>query len=244
MEFLPLSFLAGVLTILAPCVLPVLPIIVGGSITEHNPWRPVIITLSLAGSIVFFTLILKATTAFIAIPDQFWKLFSGGIVLIFALTLLFPNLWARISSKLGLGSSTHHWLEASTQKQGILGMIMVGAALGPVFASCSPTYFFILGTVLPMNFFLGLLNLITYALGLAAVMFLIAYAGQRVMRSLKIAADPNGKFKKILGVLFLIVGLAIITGMDKKFEAYLLDQGWGDFSQFEQSLIDKVNDAQ
>jgi len=240
MEFLPLSFLAGVLTILAPCVLPVLPIIVGGSITEHNPWRPLIITLSLAGSIVFFTLILKATTTFIAIPDQFWKIFSGGIILLFAVSLLFPNTWAKLSSKLGLGSSSHQLLQASTQKQGLLGMILVGAALGPVFASCSPTYFFILGTVLPMNFALGLLNLMVYALGLAFVMFLIAYAGQRVMKGLKIAADPKGKVKKVLGILFLIVGLGIITGMDKKFEAYLLDQGWADFSAFENRLLEEV----
>lgn len=240
MEYLPLSFLAGVLTILAPCVLPVLPIIVGGSLSEHNPWRPLVITLSLAGSIVFFTLILKATTAFIAIPDQFWKLFSGGIVLIFALTLLFPNAWAKFSSKLGLGTSTHEWLQFSTQRKGLIGMILIGIALGPVFASCSPTYFFILGTVLPMNFALGLLNLIVYALGLAVVMFLIAYAGQKFMKQLKIAADPNGKFKKILGILFLIVGLSIITGLDKKFEGYLLDKGWGDFSAFETQLLEKV----
>ena len=240
MEFLPLSFLAGILTILAPCVLPVLPIIVGGSLTERNPWRPVIITLSLAGSIVFFTLILKATTAFIDIPPQFWKFFSGGIVLFFAITLLFPTTWAKISSKLGLGTSSHQLLESSTHKKGVLGMIFIGAALGPVFASCSPTYFFILGTVLPMNFFLGLLNLIVYALGLAFVMFLIAYAGQKVLRGLKIAADPKGKIKKVLGILFLIVGLAIITGLDKQFEGFLLDQGWGDFSQFENQLLEKV----
>lgn len=241
MEYLLLSFLAGMLTILAPCVLPILPIIIGGSIAEnHNPWRPVIITLSLASSIVFFTLILKATTALIAIPPSFWKLFSGGIVLVFALTLLLPNLWAKLSSRLRLGTSSHEWLQFSTQRKGLIGMILIGIALGPVFASCSPTYFFILGTVLPMNFALGVINLIVYALGLAVIMFLIAYAGQKFMRQLKIAADPKGKFKRILGILFLIVGLAIITGLDKKFESFLLDKGWGDFSSFEIELLEQV----
>lgn len=241
MEYLPLSFLAGILTILAPCVLPVLPIIIGGSIAEnHNPWRPVIITLSLAGSIVFFTLILKATTALIAIPPSFWKFFSGGIILAFALSLLLPTLWAKFSSRFGFGTSTHEWLQLSTQRKGLLGMILIGVALGPVFASCSPTYFFILGTVLPMNFAVGVINLVVYALGLAVVMFLIAYAGQKFMRQLKIAADPRGRFKKILGILFLIVGLAIITGFDKKFESFLLDQGWGDFSAFENRLLEEI----
>ena len=240
MEYIFLSFLAGVLTILAPCVLPVLPIIIGGSLTEHNPWRPFIITMSLAGSIVFFTLILKATTALIDIPDQFWKLFSGSIVLFFAITLLFPTAWAKLSSRLKLGTASHELLQSSTQRKGIWGMVMIGVALGPVFASCSPTYFFILGTVLPMNFAVGVVNLMVYALGLAVVMFLIAYAGQKFMKHLKIAADPKGKVKKVLGVLFLIVGLAIITGLDKQFESWLLTNGWADLSGFENQLLEQV----
>ena len=71
MELLPISFIAGVLTILAPCVLPLLPIIIGGSLTEKSIKRPIIITVSLALSIVLFTLILKVSTAFITIPESF-----------------------------------------------------------------------------------------------------------------------------------------------------------------------------
>jgi cytochrome c biogenesis protein CcdA len=68
---LPISFIAGILTILAPCVLPLLPIIIGGSLEEKSIRRPIIITLSLAASIVVFTLILKVSTAFIDIPQDF-----------------------------------------------------------------------------------------------------------------------------------------------------------------------------
>lgn len=239
MQYLPLSFLAGVLTILAPCVLPVLPIIIGGSITDRRWYRPLVITLSLAASIVVFTLSLKATTFFIDIPSWFWKYFSGGIVLAFALSLLMPNLWAKLSSKLSLGTSSHGLLSGAQKKDGLFGMILMGAALGPVFASCSPTYFFILGTVLPANFFVGLLNLIVYALGLALVMLVIAVLGQRATRSLRSAADPNGWFKKTLGVLFLIVAFGILTGYDKKFEAWVIDKGWIDTSGFESQLLER-----
>jgi len=61
MLFLLLSFLAGVLTILAPCVLPVLPVIIGGSLstTKGEKYRPYVIAASLAASIIGFTLLLK-----------------------------------------------------------------------------------------------------------------------------------------------------------------------------------------
>ncbi len=67
------SFIAGVLTILAPCVLPVLPVILAGSLTEKEKWYPYLVTLSLALSIVVFTVLLKASTAFIDIPSSFWS---------------------------------------------------------------------------------------------------------------------------------------------------------------------------
>ena len=70
------SFIAGVLTILAPCVLPVLPVILAGSVGEKGKWYPYIVTLSLALSIVLFTILLKASTLLIDVPPEFWKYLS------------------------------------------------------------------------------------------------------------------------------------------------------------------------
>ena len=70
--------------------------------------------------------------------------------------------------------------------------IILGMALGPVFASCSPTYFLILGTVLPASFSDGILNLLAYSSGLALIMFLVAFAGQKIMTKLNVVANPNG----------------------------------------------------
>lgn len=67
------SLLAGMLTILAPCVLPVLPVVLAGSLTEKQKWYPYVVTLSLALSVVLFTVLLKASTALIDIPPSFWK---------------------------------------------------------------------------------------------------------------------------------------------------------------------------
>ncbi len=70
------SFIAGVLTILAPCVLPVLPVVLAGSVTEKKWWYPYLVTLSLAVSVVLFTVLLKASTLLIDIPSSFWKILS------------------------------------------------------------------------------------------------------------------------------------------------------------------------
>lgn len=247
MEFLPLSFVAGVLTVLAPCILPLLPVIIGGSLSENDKKRPLIVTLSLAISIVVFTLLLKASTLLIDIPQDFWKWFSAGIVFLFAISLLFPDFWPKFSLWFQKITGRTESIEHTSQKilfkfynkKGFWPAVVLGAALGPVFASCSPTYFLILGTVLPANFFVGVLNLLVYALGLALVMFLIAYAGQRFGGVLNKAADPKSWFKRGLGILFLVVAIAIATGYDKKFSTYLLDHGLFDVTRVEQHILDK-----
>lgn len=243
MELIPISFLAGVLTILAPCILPLLPVIIGGSLDNNHKSikRPLIITASLAVSVVIFTLLIKASTAFITIPQSFWTYFSGSIILIFAITLLFPDTWAKITHSISAGKveqNSQKLMYKMFKKERIGASIILGAAMGPVFASCSPTYFLILGTVLPASFGIGLINLLAYAIGLSSVMLLIAFLGKRVMKLMNIAANPKGWFKRTLGILFLVVGLAIIFGLDKQLETYILDQGYFGITELEERLIE------
>lgn len=240
MEYLFLSLLGGVLTILAPCVLPLLPVIIGGSLADKNPVRPYIITGSLAFSIVLFSLILKVSTVLIRVPPDFWKWLSGGIILFFGLTLLFPHAWEWLSVKFKFGNQSQKVLEKSSHRQGWFGMVLIGMALGPVFASCSPAYFLILGTVLQASWFWGMINLVVYAFGLSFVMLLIALTGQRFMGSLKKAADPKGVVKKLLGVLFMVIGIGIIAGYDKKFEAWIINQGYFGVTELEEHWVEQA----
>jgi cytochrome c biogenesis protein CcdA/thiol-disulfide isomerase/thioredoxin len=233
------SYLSGILTILAPCVLPLLPIIIGSSVSGSSKWKPVRITLALAFSIIAFTLLLKVSTALIGIDPFVWKVISGGIVIFFGLITLFPNIWNSISLRLGLSSNSDKLLEKAGEKQGFVGDILMGMALGPVFASCSPTYGLILATVLPVSFAEGLVYLTIYSLGLATVLLGVSILGRKLINKLKFAADPNGWFKKFLGVLFILVGLSVISGFDKKVEQFVLDSGFFDVTTLEQKLLPK-----
>lgn len=218
------AFAAGMLTVLAPCVLPLLPIIIGGSVTGDvkDRKRPFIIAISLALSLILFTLLLKATTLFINVPPQVITYTSGVIIIALGLFILFPTAYAKLLIKLGLEKRSQQLLGKSFQnKRSIVGPIITGAALGPVFSSCSPVYAYILATVLPVNFGVAFAYIISYVLGLTVVLLLIGYYGQRFIGRIKFAADPKGWFQRVVAILFIIVGLLIFTGYDKKFQTWV-----------------------
>ena len=240
MELLFTSFIAGILTILAPCILPVIPIIVGGSLREGESKsfrRPVTIIASLAVSIVVFTLAIKASTAFIELPDQFWRWVSGLIIIIFGTSMVLPHLWDRLMLKLGLASGSNRLLARASAKKGFVGDVLIGAALGPVFTSCSPTYAIILATVLPVSLAEGIVYLAAYALGLAVMLLIAALLGGKLVTKLGWATDPGSKFRKILGWLFVVVGIGIIAGWDHDLQAWLIEIGVYDpISNIEEGL--------
>src|SRR3989338_8282132 len=241
MLLLFISFIAGVLTILAPCILPLLPVIVGHSITDTTPNRRrlFVVVLSLGISIILFTLLLKASSLLIDIPEDFWKWISGGIIFLFGLTMLFPNIWENFSIANTLNLKSNKVLATGYQKNSVWGDVIIGASLGPIFSACSPTYFVILATVLPVSFFLGLVYLFTYVLGLSLALIIIALIGERIMTKVGKVSDPRGWFKKIFGVVFILVAIAIISGYDKKLQISLLDAGFLDVTKIEQKLLDK-----
>lgn len=238
-----LSFIAGVLTVAAPCVLPLLPVIVGGSLInneqhKNRQWlRPLVIATSLAVSVVVFTLLLKATTTLLGVPQSVWQVISGVIVILLGLYYVWPDLWEKGSSKFGLFNKSNKVLGKAIQKQGLFGAVLIGAALGPVFSSCSPTYALIVATILPASFIKGLVYLIAYALGMSAMLLLVAYLGQAFVAKVSWLSNPDGWFKKLIGALFILVGLGVIFGIDKEIQAFVLEQGWYDpIGNLEKSL--------
>jgi len=116
-------------------------------------------------------------------------------------------------------------LAKASSKDGLWGDVMIGAALGPVFTSCSPTYALILATVLPVSIAQGTVYLIAYAIGLAIMLLLVAWLGGRLITKLGWATDPNSKFRRILGGVFIFLGLAFIMGWDRDLQSWLIETG-------------------
>lgn len=241
MTFLIISFFAGILTVLAPCILPLLPVVIGSSASGRSRATPYIVVGSLALSIILFTYLLKASTAFIMVPPEFWTYLSGGILLLFGLTLLFPGLWERLPGINKLSTSSNKLLGEGYQKKSIWGDVIVGASLGPIFSTCSPTYFVILASVLPASFLLGTAYLLAYTLGLSLVLLFIALLGERFASRLSGFSDPRSKFKRGIGVLFIVLGLLIALGYEKKLETAILDSGFLDITKLEHKLLNRLD---
>jgi cytochrome c-type biogenesis protein len=244
MALLVLSFIAGVLTVAAPCVLPLLPVIIGGAVVDaakdklERQWlRPVLIAISLAVSVVAFSLAIKGTTALLGVPQIVWQILSGVIVTLLGVYFLWPHLWEVFVLKLGIVGRSNAALGKAYQRRGWTGTILIGAALGPVFSSCSPTYALIVATILPASFGQGLAYLVAYALGMSAALLLIAYMGQAIVARLRWMANPRGWFKRVIGILFILVGLAVAFGLDKDLQVFVLERGWySPISDLEQRL--------
>lgn len=235
MTLLVVSFLAGILTVAAPCVLPLLPVIVGGSVMgaardqKEKQWlRPLVIAGSLAVAVVVFSLAIKGTTALLGVPQAVWQWLSGVIVLSLGVHYLRPQLWEKLGAKVGFTNSSAMALSKAGKTHGWAGSVLLGAALGPVFSSCSPTYALIIATVLPVSFGLGVLYLAAYAVGMSMTLLLIAYLGQAFAVRLRWLADPNGWLRRVIGVLFVLVGLAVVLGFDKDVQTFVLERGWYD----------------
>src|ERR1041385_1158800 len=239
MILLFISFVAGVLTALAPCVLPLLPVIVGGSIAQGQDGernRAYTIAISLGVSVILFTFLLKVSSIFIQVPQSFWTTLSGSILILFGIVMIFPTLWDRLGFVNFMNRSSNQLLATGYQKNSFWGDVIMGAALGPVFSSFSPTYFVILATVLPASFAMGFADLLAYAIGLSGFLLLIALAGQKLVDHLGVAIEPGGWFRKLIGALFLLVGVTVLTGAEARAEAWLLNNGF-DFTGIEQRLL-------
>ncbi len=220
-----LGFAAGALTILSPCVLPLIPVVLAGA-GQANPRGP----LALAGGLVAsFTL----TGFLIAIwgananfdPDLFRNF--GAILLAAAgILLLFQRLQDRLSLLASPLASWAYARQKGLEQHGLLGQAGIGVLLGLVWSPCvGPT----LGaaTVLAsQGKSLGAVaaTMGAFGLGIATVLMAISYAARATFarrRASLLAAGNTGK--RILGAILLAVGVLILTGLDRILEGFVLE---------------------
>lgn len=221
------ALVAGVLTTLAPCVLPLLPIIVGGSVgSTQRParvGRALQVCGALAASVFGCTLLLKGTTLLLDVPAWVWPAISGGLLVALGLVGLFPELWERLAAIAGLQERTTAALGGARNRSGWVGAVLTGAALGPVFSSCSPLYGYVVVTVLPTSLGTGMALLTAYVIGLGGALLGVSLLGQRLIGKLGWAADASGAFRRCLSAVFMAIGLAVLFGWDRAVQTWLVE---------------------
>lgn len=221
-------------------MLPLLPIIIGGSISggKQDKRRPFIIAASLAFSLILFTLLLKASTLLVNIPPAVINYISGTIIILLGLLTLFPSAYEKVISKLSIQSRSQRLLGKGTQnKSSIVGPIVIGAALGPVFSSCSPVYAYILATILPGSFAEAMAYIVAYVLGLSIVLLAIGLLGQKFIHKIKWATNPKGWFQRVVAILFILVGLLVFTNSARGVQTWVSENTPFNFDGLSAKLI-------
>ena len=215
-----LAYLGGVLTILSPCILPVLPFVFARS---DQPFVRSGLPL-LAGMALTFAIV-----ATLAAVGGGWAVQANAIgrwialilLALFALTLIFPSLSDRMTRPLvAMGSRL---TEKTGQKRGIGSSLLLGVATGLLWAPCA-------GPILGIIFTTAALNganasttllLLAYALGTATSLALALLAGGTIFARMKKSLGAGEWIKKALGIAVLIGVAAIAAGLDTRFLAKL-----------------------
>lgn len=223
------AFLAGVLTILAPCVVSMIPILLTRTADGTKKHSATFVIIGLGVSIIVFSILLKSTTLLLGVPSSVWSIISGVIIALFGFMTLFPRAWEWVVLKTRLPFFAQASMGRASTKKGIWGDVLLGASLGPVFSACSPTYALIVATILPVEPLVGLGYLLAFVAGLSLMLALLAVFGRALVAKLGWGINPNGVFRKVLGVILLCIGVAIMFGFDKDILGLLVESGLYDF---------------
>lgn len=198
---LVLALLAGVVTVAAPCTLPMLPILLGASVGHTGKVRPAMIAVGFVMSFSMVAVLLGAITrAFDFDPNV---LRTGAAVLLagFGLLMIWPAPFERLST--GIGGFTGS--AAAANNQGIVGGFVLGATLGLVWTPCAGP---VLGSILTVvatskDTAWASLQLVVYAVGAALPMLAIAYGGQTVTTRVRSIARIAPRLQQGFGIVVI-----------------------------------------
>ena len=219
------AFLAGIVTVLSPCVLPVLPALLAGG-SGKGVYRPLGIVIGVIISFTFFTLALASIVQATGLSANVLRYFAMIVIAGFGIILIFPRLgeyFAQSTSSIGqLGSEIQQ--KGSSIQSGFFGGFVLGFALGLIWTPCAgPILAAIITLVATHAISLSTILLtLAYSIGAAIPMFLIAYGGNRALTSSRYLAKHSQGIRQFFGVLMLLTALAIATRWDIAFEQYAI----------------------
>jgi len=219
-----LSFLAGVLTTLSPCVLPLVPILLGSATSTHQ-FGPVALVSGLMLSFMAIGVGLGSLGASSGLGPDTLRVVGGGLMLLFGAVMLSSWLQERFSGaigRLGVGQE----LLARFDMNGLHGQFLLGMLLGAVWSPCvGPT----LGVAVTLasqgkELMQVAAVMLMFSLGAALPLLSIGMLSRQAVgkwRSRMLDAGQKGK--KIFGAALLLIGILILSGADKSFEKWTVN---------------------
>ena len=229
------SFVSGLLTILAPCIWPLLPIILS-STTKQGKNRPLGIVLGIVLSFTIFTLTISYIVKLIPFDPNSLRLFAVVVIGVLGLTFLIPKLSSIIEGAVSkLIARFGGKLLQSGQNSGFGSAFVTGVALGLVWSPCAGPILASIATLAAtraVNFQVILVTLV-YTLGVGIPLFIFALVGNKLFTRTRFLSSKLGVIQQIFGVIMILTAIAIYTNYDKTLQVKLLDA----FPSFTEFLI-------
>jgi cytochrome c biogenesis protein CcdA len=222
---LALAFAAGWLSILSPCVLPLVPIVLGAAVARHR-LGGVALAAGLAVSFAGLGLLLALAGYGLAIDADSFRIVAAAIMVALGAVLVVPSWQARLAAAGGpvSGWADRHFGGAASSSLG--GQFLIGLLLGAVWSPCvGPTLgaaslLAAQGRDLPQV----ALIMAVFGIGAGLPLALLGSLSHAVLARCRAGLLSAGKLGKVLlGVAFILTGVAIVTGADKRIEAVLVD---------------------
>jgi cytochrome c-type biogenesis protein len=218
---LVLALLAGIVTIAAPCTLPMLPILLGASVGQTGKVRPALIALGFVISFSATALALSAITRVFDFDPNHLRTAAAVLLLGFGLLMIWPAPFEWFSVRLsGLTSSV---AGGPASHQGNIGGFVLGTTLGLVWTPCAGP---VLGSILTVvatssDTAWASALLVVYAIGAAIPMLAIAYGGQAVTTRVRSIARISPKLQQGFGVVVIAFAIASYFQYDTLIVAWL-----------------------
>jgi cytochrome c biogenesis protein CcdA len=222
-----LAFFAGGLTVLNPCVLPILPIIFATAVSKHR-YGPLALAGGLTLSFVAIVLFVHSVGFWIGLDADKFRIAGAVILIIASLVLLVPPLQLQLASAAGPVANWTQRRFGGFDAAGWKGQFGIGLVLGVVWSPCTgPTLGAAIGLA-SQSESLGSVALVLTAFGIGTGIPLIGLgllsrAALMRWRERLMSFSRVGRY--VLGAALLIVGLLIVTGLDRRIETFWLENG-------------------
>ena len=220
-----LAFLAGLLSTLSPCVLPLLPIVLGTALSQHR-LGPVALAAGLALSFVAIGLFIATIGFSIGLDGGVFRLAAAIVLMLIGLVLVLPRLQAQVALAAG---PVGNWAEqrfGGMSGSGLSGQVAVGLLLGAVWSPCVGPTLGAASVLAAQGENLGqvALTMAVFGVGAALPLLVLGLVSREAMlrwRGRMMAAGQRSKI--VMGAVLIATGLMIATGLDKRVEAVMVE---------------------
>jgi cytochrome c biogenesis protein CcdA/thiol-disulfide isomerase/thioredoxin len=216
------AFLAGVVTVLSPCILPLLPIILSSSADTSGKKRPLGVVVGFVVSFTFFTLFLASIVRATGVTADTLRFISIAVLAVFGVSLLVPKVQLLIEQ---LFSRLTRFVPQNQGKTGFFGGLIIGLSLGLLWTPCVGP---ILASVISIALS-GSINAqaviitLSYSVGTAIPMFIIMLAGSTALQKVPWLVRNTPRIQKAFGVLMILTAVGIFFNIDRRFQTFILE---------------------